>query len=309
MLSGQRVTRACATPSGGSVWWASGGWSLASIASVRTRTTRSCSRGATCPTRPVVSSLLTESFASARSAPSSPWMEDPRARALCGRTWTASRRLLSLGTLRLHLIRRGERLALRVRDTHAPALTEFGGLDRFPVDPSWRLVGRLERIEGRTVQIVDITGAVAAEATPGSVRFERGGTQFTLDALPGGDDGSLWLIFGDATNGRDTYGGGRYLYTGPVRPGGERRGRLQPRLQPAVRLLLVCHLPAATRAEPSRHPDRGGGALVRSRALKRAVNRRREALPGRGRAPRVASLRRRSHRGRAGRSTPPVACR
>ena len=129
--------------------------------------------------------------------------------------------LLSLGTLRLHLIRRGERLALRVRDTHAPALTEFGGLDRFPVDPSWRLVGRLERIEGRTVQIVDITGAVAAEATPGSVRFERGGTQFTLDALPGGDDGSLWLIFGDATNGRDTYGGGRYLYTGPVRPGGE----------------------------------------------------------------------------------------
>lgn len=129
--------------------------------------------------------------------------------------------LLSLASLRLHVIRRGERLALRVRDTRAPALTQFAGIERYPVDPSWRLVGRLEGTEGRTVQIVDITGAVAAEATPGSVRFEREGTQFTLDALPGGDDGSLWLIFGDATNGRDTYGGGRYLYTEPVGDAGE----------------------------------------------------------------------------------------
>jgi len=129
--------------------------------------------------------------------------------------------LLSLGSLRLHIIRRGDRLAVRVRDTRAPALAEFAGIERFPVDPSWRLVGRLERAEGRTVQIVDVTGVVAAEATPGSVRFERGGTQFTLDALAGGDDGSLWLIFADATNGRDTYGGGRYLYTEPVGPGGE----------------------------------------------------------------------------------------
>lgn len=129
--------------------------------------------------------------------------------------------LLALGSLRLHIIRRGERLALRVRDTRAPALAEFGGIQRFPVDPSWRLVGRLERAERRTVQIVDVTGEVTVEATPGSVRFDHGGTQFTLDALPGGDDGSLWLIFGDATNGRDTYGGGRYLYTEPVGPGGE----------------------------------------------------------------------------------------
>ena len=43
----------------------------------------------------------------------------------------------------------------------------------------------------------------------------RGGATWHLDALPGGEDGSLWLIFGDATNGTDTYGGGRYLYTEP----------------------------------------------------------------------------------------------
>jgi uncharacterized protein (DUF1684 family) len=31
----------------------------------------------------------------------------------------------------------------------------------------------------------------------------------------------LFLVFGDATNGRDTYGGGRFLSTGPVSPDGE----------------------------------------------------------------------------------------
>jgi uncharacterized protein len=128
--------------------------------------------------------------------------------------------LIAVGSLRLHLIRRGERLGLRVRDTHAPALAAFAGLERFPLDASWRLVGRLEPADGRTVQIVDVTGSVTAEPTPGSVRFEHNGQRFALDALIGDDDGSLWLIFGDATNGRTTYGGGRYLYTGPPGPDG-----------------------------------------------------------------------------------------
>ena len=43
------------------------------------------------------------------------------------------------------------------------------------------------------------------------------GTTWRIAALPGdGVDGGVWLIFGDATNGTDTYGGGRYLYTEPV---------------------------------------------------------------------------------------------
>ena len=124
--------------------------------------------------------------------------------------------LLAAGSLRMHIIRRGDRFALRVRDTAALALEAFPGLERFAVDPSWRLVGRLEPSAGRALEIVDVTGIVAAEPTPGTVRFERAGEHFTIDALAGDEDGSLWLIFGDATNGAETYGGGRYLYTEPV---------------------------------------------------------------------------------------------
>jgi uncharacterized protein len=124
--------------------------------------------------------------------------------------------LLAAGSLRMHVIRRGDRFALRVRDVAAPAVAAFTGLERFPLDPSWRLVGRLERAEGRTIEIVDVTGMVAADATPGTVHFERNGERFGIDALEADEDGTLWLIFGDATNGRETYGGGRYLYTEPV---------------------------------------------------------------------------------------------
>jgi len=34
-----------------------------------------------------------------------------------------------------------------------------------------------------------------------------------LQVLKGGDSGDLWLVFADATNRHETYGGGRFLYT------------------------------------------------------------------------------------------------
>lgn len=125
--------------------------------------------------------------------------------------------VIDLGSLRMYVIRRGERLGLRVRDRASPGLARFRGMDHFPIDPAWRLDGRLEpAAAGRTIEIVDVTGAVSHDLTPGQVAFERDGATWRIDALPGGDDGTLWLVFGDATNGRETYGGGRYLYTEPV---------------------------------------------------------------------------------------------
>ena len=125
--------------------------------------------------------------------------------------------VIDLGTLRMHVIRRGERLGLRVRDRAAPALSTFEGMRHFPIDPDWRLVGRLEPATvGHEIEIVDITGAVSHEPTPGRVAFERDGVTWRIEALPGEEDGSLWLVFGDATNGHETYGGGRFVYTEPV---------------------------------------------------------------------------------------------
>jgi uncharacterized protein len=124
--------------------------------------------------------------------------------------------IVELGSLRFHLIRRGDRIGLRVRDTAAPILKEFPGVPRFPIDPAWRVSGRLERPPGlRTVDVPDVLGEVRAEESPGVVQFSMEGQDLALDALPEDDD-ALWLIFGDTTNGHETYSGGRFLVSGPV---------------------------------------------------------------------------------------------
>ena len=128
--------------------------------------------------------------------------------------------MLSLGSLRLCLIDRGGRLAIRTWDVDAPARASFEGIDHWPVDAAWRVTARFEPTPDRTIDVPDVFGSIDPEPSPGNVIFEAGGGEHRLQALRGGDAGELWLIFGDATNGRETYGGGRYLYTDGPDAGG-----------------------------------------------------------------------------------------
>lgn len=124
--------------------------------------------------------------------------------------------VLRLGTLSLQLIRRGGRLALRVRDREHPARAAFGGLEFFPVRPEWRVEARFERFDPpRAVPIVNVLGMEEEQPSPGAVVFEAGGRTHRLDTLSEGD--KLFIIFADQTSGRETYGAGRYLYA--VAPG------------------------------------------------------------------------------------------
>jgi uncharacterized protein (DUF1684 family) len=125
--------------------------------------------------------------------------------------------MLELASLRLVLIRRGgERVGLRVRDTSAPVLRAFEGLDYFDTDTCWRLTGRLLRgSPDATIPVPDVLGNVSDERSPGVVEFEVDGRTHRLDALEAGPD-SLALLFGDRTNRHETYGGGRFLVTGTV---------------------------------------------------------------------------------------------
>jgi uncharacterized protein (DUF1684 family) len=112
------------------------------------------------------------------------------------------------------VIERGGRLAIRTWDTAAVARRDFGGIDHWPVDSAWRLTARFEPTPGRILPVPDVLGTVDQEESPGDVVFEIGGVTHRLEALPGGENGEMWLVFGDETNGEETYGGGRFLYTG-----------------------------------------------------------------------------------------------
>lgn len=124
--------------------------------------------------------------------------------------------VVELGSLRFHLVRRGDRIGLRVRDTEAPALADFAGVPRFPVDTAWRVTATfLPADPTQTIAVPDVLGDVSVDPFPGWVEFTLDDAAQRLVALEGDEDGSLWLIFGDATNGITTYGAGRFLYTEP----------------------------------------------------------------------------------------------
>lgn len=128
--------------------------------------------------------------------------------------------ILELGSLRICLIERAGRLALRTWDLDAPERKAFTGIDHWPIDAAWRLEARFEPTPDRTIAVPDVLGTDDEEPSPGDVAFEVAGQTYRLQALHGGDSGELWLVFGDATNGDETYGGGRFVYTSAPDAGG-----------------------------------------------------------------------------------------
>jgi hypothetical protein len=121
--------------------------------------------------------------------------------------------VLELGSLRFFVIQRSDRIGVRVRDGKAAALAEFKGLDYFPIDPVWRVSARFEPSEpGKTIAIPNVLGQILDLPSPGALVFERGGKTYRIDALGSVEDG-LSLLFADATSGKETYGGGRFLET------------------------------------------------------------------------------------------------
>ncbi len=126
---------------------------------------------------------------------------------------------IAVGSLVFYVIQRGEKYFLRVKDRQAPVLQNFEGIERYPVDKAWRIVARLEGEPG-TVRVANVLGQVAAEPTPGILVFELDGLTHRLQ--PTGNPGEgLFVVFGDATNGKGSYPGGRFLTTEPPSPNGE----------------------------------------------------------------------------------------
>jgi uncharacterized protein (DUF1684 family) len=127
--------------------------------------------------------------------------------------------VLSLGDVRFHVIVRGGRPWVRIKDAAAPTLVNFEGLDRFPVDQDWRIVATfVPATRGQFIGMDTVIGVREEGAITGRAQFEHRGARVDAVLLEAGDGGSL-LRFGDTTNGKDTYVIGRYLYVEPSSDG------------------------------------------------------------------------------------------
>lgn len=120
------------------------------------------------------------------------------------------------GSVNFHVIERQGRFGVRIKDSQAPTFARFEGIDSYPVSLDYRLEARFEANDPPvTLEIPTVLGGANPVESPGAVVFELGGQEHRIDAMPGGEDGSLFLVFGDTTNAKTTYGGGRFLYTDP----------------------------------------------------------------------------------------------
>jgi uncharacterized protein (DUF1684 family) len=127
--------------------------------------------------------------------------------------------VVSRGPLRWTIIQRENKLGVRLRDLKSTQLDSFTGIHRFPVDSNWRAVARLEtNAIPKTIPITNVLGQTTQQTSPGKLVFTLRGKTWSLDALEEGDE--LFIIFGDATNGEETYPSGRFLYAKKPGPDG-----------------------------------------------------------------------------------------
>jgi uncharacterized protein (DUF1684 family) len=124
--------------------------------------------------------------------------------------------LLRLRSLTFQFIRRGEKIGLRVKDRENPDRVNFGGLDFYSPDLNWRVDARFERYNPpKSMPIMNVLGMESGETSPGAIVFEVNGKTYRLDAMTEKGEPKLFMIFADATSGKETYGAGRYLYVDP----------------------------------------------------------------------------------------------
>jgi hypothetical protein len=109
------------------------------------------------------------------------------------------------------IIIREDKIGVRFRDLKSPALAAFKGNKRFPIDEQWNLPAKLLPPDPSGLFITNVLGQTTAQDYAGKISFEYQGKNYVLDAISEGP-GDLFVVFGDATNGVNTYHTGRFVY-------------------------------------------------------------------------------------------------
>jgi uncharacterized protein (DUF1684 family) len=130
--------------------------------------------------------------------------------------------VVHVGPITFQVIKRNDRYALRVKDKESEARVHFLGLEYFPVDPKWRLEATFEPYNPpRKVAITNVLGMTSDETAPGVLVLAVGGESYRIQPILEQGEKDLFIIFKDATAGKETYGAARYLYAHPPGPDGK----------------------------------------------------------------------------------------
>ena len=114
------------------------------------------------------------------------------------------------GSISFFVIKRSDKLAVRVKDTASPVLKSFEGLKYFPVNPEFHFEATLIP-DPKKIPILNIVGQTDLEDSPGVVEFTYKGEKYRLRPIY--EDNTLFFLFKDPPNKTQTYQAGRMLNT------------------------------------------------------------------------------------------------
>ncbi len=125
--------------------------------------------------------------------------------------------MVEIGSLQFHVIVRGERVGVRLKDGDSAAVRNFRGLIFYPLDMNYQIAATWVPSDGkRTIDVPNVLGDATSIRVAGTVVFKMNGQEVELTDLRGDPSKGLFFVFNDLTAKTDTYPGGRFLETGPV---------------------------------------------------------------------------------------------
>ncbi|HUI74807.1 MAG TPA: DUF1684 domain-containing protein [Candidatus Acidoferrum sp.] len=135
---------------------------------------------------------------------------------------------LAIGTLNMYVVRRGNRFALRIKDSHSPTLVHFQGLKWYPGNETYRVMAKwIPYTPPKTVMLATLVGTSYPQPVPGVAEFTLLGKRLCLEpVLEDPKVAQLFFILRDPTSSTATYPSCRFLYTGFPTNGLEKPGEL-----------------------------------------------------------------------------------
>jgi uncharacterized protein (DUF1684 family) len=119
---------------------------------------------------------------------------------------------LLVGSVRLVVHVSGEHRSLRVRDPEGPLAKGFLGFTWFPIDLKYRVVGRfIKDAEPKSLKVPNTYGDIDEYKTEGVVEFELLGQKVRVRPFTTRPK-RFYIVFRDASSGKETYETARFLY-------------------------------------------------------------------------------------------------
>ena len=117
---------------------------------------------------------------------------------------------LEYGNLKWLILKSGDKIGVRLYNLENESQKKFRDVVRYPISEEWQVKAKFTPHPAATkIDITNIIGQTFPRLAAGTLKFNLKGKEYNFEALDGDE---LFIVFGDATNGKGSYPSGRFLF-------------------------------------------------------------------------------------------------